>query len=172
MSEVNELIFNPTLSTDEIYRGSDTSRCLTDDLDGIENSIASMQLSITDISQDINFTKSVITSFADGWELYYGSSSTAGKPTVYRFGHIVMLSGVLKNTSQVTLNAGTVTIFTLPSGYAPTQNIYQVCNGSGMNKYLLSIWPDGKVNFSRYGTSSYQDVAAGSWFPFTATWMV
>lgn len=36
MSEVNELSFNPTLSTDEIYRGSDTSRCLTDDLDAMD----------------------------------------------------------------------------------------------------------------------------------------
>lgn len=35
--------FNPTLSTDEIYRGTNTTRCLTDDLDAmdvIHNSLA------------------------------------------------------------------------------------------------------------------------------------
>jgi hypothetical protein len=36
MSETSERIFNPTLSTDEIYRAGNTSECLTDDLDAMD----------------------------------------------------------------------------------------------------------------------------------------
>lgn len=36
MSETSERIFNPTMSTDEIYRAGNTSECLTDDLDAMD----------------------------------------------------------------------------------------------------------------------------------------
>lgn len=38
--------FVPTFSTDEVYRGQDTTRCLTDDLDTIESDVDGLQTSI------------------------------------------------------------------------------------------------------------------------------
>lgn len=54
MSETSERIFNPTMSTDEIYRAGNTSECLTDDLDAIESDIGTLNTSVSSMSSTIS----------------------------------------------------------------------------------------------------------------------
>lgn len=112
--------------------------------------------------------KEQITSYTSGWAAYNDS----GIPTVRRSGNVVTLSGAMKNTSEVTLNDTDTKIFSLPSGYAPAQTVYALCNGSGANKWLISVKSDGNVCFARYGVSSFASISSGAWFPFTLTWVV
>lgn len=111
---------------------------------------------------------SSITSYADGWEAY-GISDVA---KVRKSGNVVTLSGAMKNTAAVTLNTTNVNVFTIPEGFRPPQSVFAICNGSGINRWHLTVQANGKVMFSRYGVSSYVSAAAGSWFPFTLSWVV
>ena len=43
---------------------------------------------------------------------------------------------------------------------------------SSANKFQVSVDPSGNVYFARYGTTEFNTVPAGSWFPFTLTWIV
>ena len=112
---------------------------------------------------------SSITSLSSGWANY----DTDVSPVVKRYGKIVSLTGTLKNTAAVTLNTTNVKVFTIPSGYRPPQNIHILCQGSGASEYLMQIKTDGGVYIGRYSdTTSFASVAAGSWFPFHATWVM
>lgn len=113
---------------------------------------------------------STITSYSSGWT-HYGSSS-GNSPTVRRYGKVVSLTGALTNTAAVTLNTTHVKVFTIPSGYRPSQDVLVLCQGSGNNEFLLQIKSNGEVLFGRYGTSSNTQANAGSWFPFHACWVM
>lgn len=113
---------------------------------------------------------STISSYSSGWT-YYGTAS-GNAPTVRRYGKVVSLSGALTNTSAVTLDSTHVKVFTIPSGYRPSQDVLILCQGSGANEFLLQIKTNGEVYIGRYGTDSFAQVNANSWFPFHATWVM
>lgn len=113
---------------------------------------------------------STITSLSSGWN--YHGSSTGNYPTVRRYGKVVSLTGSLTNTSAVTLNSTHIKVFTIPSGYRPSQDIIVLCQGSSANEFCIQVKPDGGVYFGRYGTSSFSSVASGAWFPFHVTWIM
>lgn len=122
--------------------------------------VDNIQLAHTDIT--------TITSLSNGWAIY-GSTTT---PTVRRYGKIVSLTGTIKNTSAITLNSSHVEAFTIPSGYRPSQEIVVVCQGSGANKYMMQIGTNGSCRIGRYGTTSFGEAPANSWFPFHITWVM
>lgn len=109
-----------------------------------------------------------ISSLSSGWA-EYGSGTL---PVARRYGKVVSLTGALKNTAAVTLNTSHVKVFTIPSGYRPSQDILVLCQGSGNNEYVMQIKTNGEVYFGRYGTSSNVQAGAGSWFPFHACWVM
>lgn len=125
---------------------------------------------IVDSIQLAHTDKSSISSYSSGWT-YYGTAS-ANTPTVRRYGKVVSLTGALTNTSAVTLNTTHVKVFTIPSGYRPSQDIIILCQGSGANEFVLQIKTDGGVYIGRYGTSSFSSIAAGQWFPFHVSWVM
>ena len=43
---------------------------------------------------------------------------------------------------------------------------------SSANKFQVSVDSSGNIYFARYGTTAFNSVAAGAWFPFTLTWIV
>lgn len=113
--------------------------------------------------------KSVITSLSSGWVDY----GTGTSPTVRRWGKVISLTGALKNSSAITLNTNHVKVFTLPSGFRPSQDVLVLCQGSGSNEFVMQVKANGEVYFGRYSnTTSFAEVSAGSWFPFHATWIV
>ena len=123
---------------------------------------------IVDSIQLAHTDKATITSYSSGWSVY-GTNTT---PTVRRYGKVVTLTGALKNTSTITLNTDHVKVFTIPSGYRPSQDLIVVCQGSGISKFLIQIQTDGSVSFGRYGTNAYNEVGSGAWFTFHATWIM
>lgn len=119
-----------------------------------------VQIAHTDVS--------TISSLSSGWVEY----GTGTMPVVRRYGKVVSLTGALKNSAAVTLNTSHVKVFTIPSGYRPSQDILVLCQGSGNNEYVMQIKTSGEVYFGRYGTSSNIQAGAGSWFPFHACWVM
>ena len=113
---------------------------------------------------------STITSFSSGWT-YYGTAAN-NSPTVRRYGKVVSLTGALTNTASITLNTSHAKVFTIPSGYRPTQDVLVLCQGSGANEFVLQIKSNGDVMIGRYGTSSFQAIDANQWFPFHACWVM
>ena len=92
---------------------------------------------------------------------------------VKKRGKIVEVTGVFKNNSALGTSSATGIQFAqLPSGYRPAHQQTKVCQGTNMNRWLLTVLPDGTLTFARYGTTSYQSITAGSWFPYTITYMI
>lgn len=92
---------------------------------------------------------------------------------VRKIGKFVEVSGIFKNSNASSTSSTTgVKFATIPSGYRPSQQQTQVCQGSNMNRWLLTINTSGEMFWSRYGTNAYAAASAGSWFPYTITYMV
>lgn len=114
-----------------------------------------------------------IATFTSGWQVY--NSSADSTVTLRKNGKMVTLTGALSNTSSVTLNTTGVTVFNLPNGFAPPQNINQICQGSNTNIYMICVYSSGAVGFERYrnmGSTSYPSISSGAWFPFHVTWIM
>lgn len=114
--------------------------------------------------------------FSSQWvNLSLGSSFepyTSGVYPRYKVvGNTVFLQGTVKPKS--TISAGsTASICTLPVGARPSRTVQLVCQGSGMNRWLLAIGADGNVTFSRYGITSTVDATSAVWLPFYATFTI
>lgn len=82
-----------------------------------------------------------------------------------KIGNIVFIHGVVQNTEEI--EKGKVTpMFTIPSGYRPSgTNIQILSQGSGMNKWLLSVSINGNVSVQRYGTTEDINIPEGTWLP-------
>lgn len=120
-------------------------------------------------------SKTVITTFSSGWDVY--STDPAAPVTLRRCGKFVDLTGMVKNTTAVTLNATQVTIFTIPEEYRPSQTMTILSQGSSMNVFAIRIKASGDVTFERYRSTnststSYSSISEGTWFPIHAAWIM
>lgn len=101
----------------------------------------------------------------------YGGTDT--KPRYRKIGKMVEIKGVVAPTRTLDGSTASITIFTLPKGYRPSGTfVYRVCQGSGVNKWLLNVFTSGAVTFARYGTNTFADVNTSVWLPFGATFFV
>lgn len=93
-------------------------------------------------------------------------------PQYKKVGNTVFLRGVVKPTT--TLKGGTAgdKILTLPSGVRPSKTVRFICQGTGMNKWLLAIGKDGVATFSRYGITALTDATTSTWLPFDVTFAI
>ena len=94
------------------------------------------------------------------------------KPTLKKMGKVCMVRGVISPLAEIP--AGGMDFATIPSGYRPPFNVFTLCQGSGANKWLLTITDDtGAMNISRYSVSTWNGdpIPAGSWLPFTLTYI-
>ena len=120
-------------------------------------------------------SKTVITTFSSGWDVY--STDPAAPVTLRRCGKFVDLTGMIRNTTAVTLNATQVTIFTIPEGYRPSQTMTILSQGSTTNVFVIRIKASGEVTFERYRSTSststsYSSISEGGWFPIHAAWIM
>lgn len=138
---------------------------------------------------DLNEIKSVVNSHADELELIqedsgwlqvtltnqfqaYNEEST-NIPKYRKVGNLVEIRGIVAPTSNIPAGTSPVIAFTLPSGFRPSgSQRYFICQGSGRNVWLLTVYPDGNVGVSRYGTTSIIDIPTTAWLPFNAVFMV
>lgn len=90
-----------------------------------------------------------------------------------KIGKMVEVRGVVRPTKIITGSTDNHTIFTLQSGYRPSEYIYERCQGSGLSSWLLSITTGGVVRFARYNDGTkYIDATSTTWLPFHTTFFV
>lgn len=85
---------------------------------------------------------------------------------------IVEIRGIVSPTTEYTSDTTYVTIATLPSEVCPSDNIFQICQGSGINKWLLKIATNGVISISRYGTTAFASVPTNAWLVFNVIYLL
>lgn len=98
------------------------------------------------------------------------SSSALHQPRYSRNNRLVQLSGAIRNNNVVKSNVIT-TMAVLPVEVRPARAVRVICQGSGMNRYLLTVTLEGELNLDRYGTNSQIDVTVGSWINIACTFV-
>lgn len=94
------------------------------------------------------------------------SDSTDNKPQYRKIGDVVYLRGAISPTAAIS-STSQQTFTTLPSGTHPTKTQYFICQGSDMNRWLLSVAANGDVGFGRYGTTTAStSVPTSAWLAF------
>lgn len=88
-----------------------------------------------------------------------------------RVGKVVLITGTVTPKSSIHTSSAMVNICTLPVGYRPSSSIYQICQGSGYNRWFLAVYATGVVAMGRYGTAD-RDIANNTWLPFSCTYIV
>lgn len=106
---------------------------------------------------------------ASGFEVY--GSTVVPKYRVN--GNIVTITGAVKPTAEVTSNTAEIKILSgISTQYRPTAKLSFVCQGSGINRWLLTIGTDGNIYTSRYGTNAYVNIPVGAWLTFTISYSI
>ena len=94
------------------------------------------------------------------------------QPLKYRkVGKQVFIRGAVKPTSSLDKDTSHK-IFTLPSGFRPTQLQDFLCQGSSANKWLCEITSAGVVSVARYGTTEYVAIPTSAWLPISVSFLV
>lgn len=102
----------------------------------------------------------------------YGSSSPALR--CRKFGPVITVAGILKSNYAFTPTGDdSHRIATLPSGYRPSYNHNVVMQGSGSNRWICSIRPDGNMYIARYSnnTTANNQVPSNAWLNILFTFM-
>ena len=102
----------------------------------------------------------------------YGGNPDQGNVTYRRKGDVVTIKGgwyPLKDYSATNARVGFATI---PEEIAPSGNVYTVQVGTNMNKYLLTITPDGTLSWSKYGTTNNLNLPKNTKMVLTVTYMI
>lgn len=103
----------------------------------------------------------------DGWSEYYPDAPT----TLYRQGRMVYMEGVLTPGTSIRLATIEVEVGTVPEGYRPIKDVRRICQASSINRFLLNVHADGRITFSRLGSTTYINTDPGDWMTFGACWV-
>ena len=102
---------------------------------------------------------------------YSTVSGNAEEPKAVKYGRVVNMSGAFKNINARPSNAVFV-MGKVPTGCEP---LYRQCimqQGSGQNKYLLTIETDGTMKCARYSTAATANaVPNNAWLNINATFV-
>lgn len=112
-----------------------------------------------------------------GWQevIFESGYAKYGDPVRYRrIGKVVHIEGIIKNTSAFTPSETAKKVATISDIYCrPQYTQYGLMQGTGANKFLLSIQPNGNIGIARYGTTTTStQIGANSWLHCNLTWMV
>lgn len=112
-----------------------------------------------------------------GWQevVFESGYVKYGDPVRYRrIGKVVHIEGIIKNTSAFTPSETAQKVATISDIYCrPQYTQYGLMQGTGANKFLLSIQPNGNIGIARYGTTATStQIGANSWLHCNLTWMV
>lgn len=99
----------------------------------------------------------------------YGSSQSCAFE-IHRVGNVCTLDGIIKPTEDVA--AGAYTIYTVVAIYRPLYRVATICQGSGVNRFMLEINTEGNVKIDRYGTTGSSITwSTGHWLNLHATYI-
>lgn len=103
-----------------------------------------------------------------------GDFEQYGDTTAPRYkvnGNVVTVSGTVKPTVAFSpATTGVKFASGIASTFCPARQCNYVCQGSGMNRWMLSINTDGTLAVSRYGTTDYIEVPVGAWLVFNVSY--
>ena len=81
------------------------------------------------------------------------------------------VNGQLKPTKTMSSNNDIVMASGIPNKFQPTRSAHFICQGSGIDHWLLSIY-SGDIHISRYGTTGYTNLTEGMWLVIDATYSI
>ena len=123
------------------------------------------------------YDKNEIDSYDTGWSnltCVSGYASDTSHPLqIRRINKLVEIRGVVKPTASVTASSDVVQFATIPTGYRPsTEHRSSICQGSGINRFMLRADPNGVIGWTRYGTTSSVNLPNGAWMGIHITYMI
>lgn len=93
------------------------------------------------------------------------------KPVYKVTGNVVTVCGSVSNVEAMTsTSSGVVFASGIPAEYCPHIDHHFVCQGSGMNRWVCTVKPDGRLYLSRYGIAEQGAIPINTWLPFTVTY--
>lgn len=106
---------------------------------------------------------------ASGFEAY----GTNNEPKYRVNGNVVTVTGAVTPNAMVESNDNGISFATgIPMQFRPQMSMQFVCQGSDINRWLLSITTSGALTVSRYGSNDYVNILAGECLSFTASYSI
>ena len=100
--------------------------------------------------------------------VYEGGTS----PKCRKKNGLVEIVGQIAPSANLPGSSTAVVIGTLPYGYAPNSTRYYICQGSGTNKWLFTVYANGNFGFSRYGVTQSIECTTENWLPFNVVYTI
>lgn len=140
-------------------------------IEDITTNIGNLSTNVENLSEKINKKQDIIED--TGWiECKYGNGivpyTSNSNARVRKIGNIVFLQGALKNNTAWSTHDS---ILTFDKKFAPSQESRFLCQGSGLNRFLLTVRTTGICKVERYGTTKSITVETGAWLNVFATWV-
>ena len=142
-------------------------------IEDITTNVGNLSTNVENLSENIDKKQDIIED--TGWiECKYGNGivpyTSNSNARVRKIGNIVFLQGTLKNNTAWSTHDS---ILTFDKKFAPSQESRFLCQGSGLNRVLLTVRTTGICKVERYGTNQSQGITikTGAWLNVFATWV-
>lgn len=144
---------------------------ITTNIGNLSTNVGTLSTNVENLSEKINKKQDIIED--TGWvECKYGNGivpyTSNSHARVRKIGNIVFLQGTLKNNTAWSTHDS---ILTFDKKFAPSQESRFLCQGSGLNRFLLTVRTTGICKVERYGTTKSITVETGAWLNVFATWV-
>ena len=144
---------------------------ITTNIGNLSTNVGTLSTNVENLSEKINKKQDIIED--TGWiECKYGNGivpyTRNSNARVRKIGNIVFLQGTLKNNTAWSTHDS---ILTFDKKFAPSQESRFLCQGSGLNRFLLTVRTTGICKVERYGTTKSITVETGAWLNVFATWV-
>ena len=146
---------------------------ITTNIGNLSTNVGNLSTNVVNLSEKINKKQDIIED--TGWiECKYGNGivpyTSNSNARVRKIGNIVFLQGTLKNNTAWSTHDS---ILTFDKKFAPSQESRFLCQGSGLNRFLLTVRTTGICKVERYGTNQSQGITikTGAWLNVFATWV-
>lgn len=138
-------------------------------IEKIDMLVGAYENGIYQLNNDLNDSGWIYPTIGGNFEQY----SEDWKPRYRKIGKWVQVCGAVKPKASMTLGQEQIVIFTLPEGFRPAVNIPALNQGSIRTIWYFEASANGSVcvSRSRNSFSTYDQVSAGNWFPFNATFI-
>lgn len=146
---------------------------LSTNVENLSENVGNLLTNVENLSENIDKKQDIIED--TGWiECKYGNGivpyTSNSNARVRKIGNIVFLQGTLKNNTAWSTHDS---ILTFDKKFAPSQESRFLCQGSGLNRFLLTVRTTGICKVERYGTNQSQGITikTGAWLNVFATWV-
>jgi hypothetical protein len=144
---------------------------LSTNVENLSENVGNLSTNVENLSENIDKKQDIIED--TGWiECKYGNGivpyTSNSNARVRKIGNIVFLQGTLKNNTAWSTHDS---ILTFDKKFAPSQESRFLCQGSGLNRFLLTVRTTGICKVERYGTTKSITVETGAWLNVFATWV-